>query len=65
MNINKFKNLKNLNIDDMNSSIHKRSVANKSIKNFDEFQIDSNNSIKNKKINSEKNINKVDSKRYN
>ena len=58
---NKFKNLKDLDIDDMNNSKSKRTVTNKSIKNMDNFVIDSVNSKKNKKNNSEVDINKDDS----
>ena len=64
-NMNKFKNLANLDIDmnDMNSSHHKRTATNKSIKNLDNFQLESNNSFKNNKIKSEREINDSDSKK--
>ena len=65
LHMNKFKNLANLdiNIDDMNSSQRKRTATNKSIKNLDNFLIESNNSFKNKKIKSEREINDFDSKK--
>ena len=64
-NVNKFKNLDNLYIDmnDMNSSHRKRTATNKSIKNLDNFQLESNNSFKNNKIKSEREINDSDSKK--
>ena len=64
-NRNKFKNLANLDIDDINNSMKKRTATNKSIKNLEEFPIDINNSFTNKKIKSEREIkdstsNKID-----
>lgn len=61
MKSNKFKNLKDLDIDDMNNSKSRRTITNKSIKNIDNMIIDSVNSKKNKKTNSEVDINKDDS----
>ena len=58
---NKFKNLKALDIDDMDNSKSKRTMTNKSIKNIDNLIIDSINSKKNKKNNSEIDVNKDDS----
>ena len=46
---NKFKNLANLNIDNMDNSIRNKTSANKSIQNMDYIQIDSNISSKRKK----------------
>ena len=65
LHMNKFKNLANLdiNIDDINSSQRKRTATNRSIKNLNNFQIESNNSFKNKKIRSEREINNSDSKK--
>ena len=64
-NINKIKNLANLDIDNSNSSINKRTLTNKSLKNVEDFQIDSNNFVKNKKINSEKGSNDSSTKKNN
>ena len=49
--------------DDMNSSQRKRTATNKSINNLDNLLIESNNSFKNKKIRSEREINNSDSKK--
>ncbi len=50
---NKFKNLANLNIDNMDNSMRNKTSTNKSIQNMECIQIDSNISIKRKKTNSE------------
>ena len=55
-NRNKFKNLANLDIDDINNSMKKRTTTNKSIKNLEEFPFDINNSFTIKKIQSERKI---------
>ena len=60
-NMDKFKNLANLELNDMDNSIRNKTNVNKSIKNGDDFKIDSINSNKNKKNKSEIDINKKDS----
>ena len=50
---NKFKNLANLNIDNIDNSMRNKTSTNKSIQNMECIQIDSNISVKRKKTNSE------------
>ena len=50
---NKFKNLANLNIDNIDNSLRNKTSTNKSIQNMECVQIDSNISVKWKKTNSE------------
>ena len=55
-NFNKYKNLANLEIDELNNSKHKRTSTNRSNKNLEDFKIDSINLNKSKKIKSERGL---------
>ena len=55
-NFNKFKHLANLEIDEKNNSKHKRTATNRSYKKLEDFQVDSINLNKSKKIKSERGL---------